>query len=102
MNMFAIGVDMDKNALIHVEKQPYIFRYIQKSQHKDDVFLAVLELPVFKVPVNLAISQDEVFGQVFEVGSDIGVGFHVPLEPKASAGPVYLFQQLQCGARTDS
>ncbi len=75
--------------------QTYIFRHLQSSQHKEDVLLAILELLVFKVPIGLAVSQGELFGQEFEVGSDISFGFCLPLEPKASARSVYLFQQLQ-------
>lgn len=84
------------------KEQTYIFRHLQNSKHKEDVFLAVLELLVFKVPIDLAISQVEVFGQVFEVCSDIGFGFCLPLEPKASASSVYLLQQLRRGVKADS
>lgn len=73
----------------------YVFRHLQHSEHKEDVLLAVLELLVFKVSIDLAISQGELFGQVFEVRCDIGFGFCVPLEAKTSARSVYLFQQLQ-------
>lgn len=75
--------------------QTYIFRHLQNSEHKEDVFLAVLELLVFKVAVDLPISQGEVFGHVFEVGGDIGFGFCLPSEPQSSARSVYLLQQLQ-------
>lgn len=81
-------------------EQTYVFRHLQNSKHKEDVLLAILELLVFKVPVDLAISQGELFGQVFEVGSDIGFGFCLPPEPKASASSVYLLQQLQRGVRS--
>lgn len=57
--------------------------------------MAVLELLVLKVAIDLAISQGELFGQVFEVSSNIGFGFCLPLEAKASACSVYLLQQLQ-------
>lgn len=78
-----------------LRKQSYIFRHFQNRKHKEDVVLAILELLVFKAPVGLAISQVEIVGQDFEVGSDIGFGFCLPLEAKASARLVYLLQQLQ-------
>lgn len=78
-----------------VKEQPYVFRHLQNCKHKEDVFLAILELLVFKLPIDLAISQGKIFGQAIEVGSDISFGFCLPLEPKASARLVYLFQQLQ-------
>ena len=79
-----------------MKEQTYVVRHLQNSEHKEDVLLAILELLVFKLAVHLAISQDELFGQVFEeVGCDIGFGFCLPPEPGASASSVYLFQQLQ-------
>lgn len=75
--------------------ETYIFRHLQNSKHKEDVLLAILELLVFKAPVGLAISQGELVGQVDEGGSDVGFGFYLPPEPKASASSVYLLQQLQ-------
>lgn len=78
-----------------MKEQTYVLGHLQNSKHKEDVLLAILELLVFKVPVGLAISQGEIFGHDIEVGSDIGFGFCLPPEPKASARSVYLFQQLQ-------
>lgn len=48
---------MDKTA-----EQTYIFRHLQNGKHKEYVLLAILELLVFKVPIDLAISQGELFG----------------------------------------
>lgn len=73
----------------------YVVGHLENCEHKEDVFLSVLELLVFKIPIDLAISQCEVFAQVFEVGSDVSFGFRLPLEPEASARSVYLLQQLQ-------
>lgn len=84
-----------------MSEQTYIFRHLQNSEHKEDVFLAVLELLVFEVAVDFAVSQGELFGQVFEVSSDIGFGFDVPLKAKASACSVYLLQQLQRREQTN-
>lgn len=78
-----------------VKEQPYVVRHLQNCKHKEDVFLAILELLVLKLPVDLAVPQGEIFGQATEVGGDISFGFCLPLEPKASARLVYLFQQLQ-------
>lgn len=75
-----------------LEKQTYVFRHLQHGEHEEDVLLAVLELFVFKVVVDLAISQGELFGQVFEVRSNVGFGLGVPLEAKGSARSVYLLQ----------
>lgn len=80
---------------VREREQTHIFRHLQNSKHKKDVLLAILELLVFKVPVDLAISQGELFRQVFEVCSNIGFGFSLPPEAKASASSVYLLQQLQ-------
>lgn len=74
-----------------MKEQTYIFRHLQNSKHKEDVLLAILELFVFEVPVDFAISQGELFGQVFVVGSDIGFRLCLPPEPQASARSVYLF-----------
>lgn len=74
------------------KEQAYVFWHLQDSKHKEDVFLAILELLVFKVSIDLAISQCELFGQVFEVGSDVGFGFGVSLKPKAPACSIYLLQ----------
>lgn len=83
------------NEIIHVKEQTYVFRHLQNSKHEEDVFLAILELLVLKVAVDVSVSQGKIFGQGFVVGSDVGFGFCLPLEPKGSARSVYLFQQLQ-------
>lgn len=87
------------NEIIHVKEQTYVFRHLQNSKHEEDVFLAILELLVLKVAVDVSVSQGKIFGQGFVVGSDVGFGFCLPLEPKGSASSVYLFQQLQWGVR---
>lgn len=73
----------------------YVVWHLQDSKHKEDVFLSVLELFVFKLSVELPVSQREVFVQLFEVGCDVWFGLRLPLEPEASACSVYLLQQLQ-------
>lgn len=78
-----------------MKEQTYVFRHLQNSKHEEDVLLAILEFLVLKVAVDVAISQGKIFGQGFVVGSDVGFGFCLPLEPKGSACSVYLFQQLQ-------
>lgn len=83
-----------------MKEQPYVFRHFENCEHKEDVFLAVLQLLVFKVPVGLGVSQGKFFGQDFEVSSNIGFGFCLPPEPEPSARLVYLFEQLQWGARS--
>ena len=82
-----------------VKEQTYVFRHLQNSKHEEDVLLAILELLVLKVAVDVAVSQGKIFGQGFVVGSDVGFGFCLPLEPKGSASSVYFFQQLQWGVR---
>lgn len=73
----------------------YVVWHLQDGEHKEDVFLSVLELLVFKLSVELPVSQREVFAQLFEVGCDVRFGLRLPLEPEASARSVYLLQQLE-------
>lgn len=73
----------------------YVVWHLQDREHKEDVFLSVLQLLVFKLSVELPVSQREVFAQLFEVGGDVRFGFRLPLEAEASARSVYLLQQLQ-------
>lgn len=64
--------------------------------------MAVGKLLVFKVTIDLGVSQSEVGGKVFEVGSDVGFGLSLPPEAKASACSVNLFQQLKVKSRNDA
>lgn len=73
----------------------YVVWHLQDGEYKEDVFLSVLELLVFKLSVELPVSQREVFAQLFEVGCDVRFGLRLPLEPEASARSVYLLQQLE-------
>ena len=82
-----------------MREQTYIFRHLQNSEHKEDVLLSVLQLFVLEAPVGLCVSECELAGQVFEVRRDVGFGFCLPAEAKASARLVYLLQQLQGGGR---
>lgn len=82
-------------AVLHRWGWTYVFRHLHHRQDEEDVLLAALQLLVLELSVHLAVPQQEIFGQSFEVGSDVSRGFSLPPEPQLSARSVYLSEQLR-------